>query len=281
MHIGLLGSLEIGDGQLEVRLPGRHPRALVAALASEAGNVISIEQLIDTLWAEHPPASARTKLHGYVSAVRKVFAQAAPHSRTVGWPILTKYPGYVIPLNDVSVDVLQFKELLKAANAKFAGNDFAEAAGYFSAALALWRGPALADSSTAVLSRLAETLERSRLLAIERKAQCDLHLGHYDDVAEELALVVSAHPLREGARAALMLALYRRGCRAEALEFYRAGRRILHDELGIEPGAQLRHLHELMLREDPALTDESIDLAVPFAAAPRPLSSPRIRGSRT
>jgi DNA-binding SARP family transcriptional activator len=124
-----------------------------------------------------------------------------------------------------------------------------------------------------MLARLAGALERGRLLAVERKAECALRLGHYDAVAEELTLSVAANPLREGMRATLMMALYRRGCRAEALECYRSGRHVLRDELGIEPGTQLRRLHELMLCDDPELNTQAslgrVIQAAPGSEAPR------------
>ena len=114
---------------------------------------------------------------------------------------------------------------------------------------------------------MAAALERGRLLAIERRAECDLRLGRYDTVAEELTMVLATHPLREATRAALMLALYRRGCRAEALESYRAVRGLLREQLGIEPGQPLRRLHALMLDDDPELATQEV-LADIIAASP-------------
>jgi DNA-binding SARP family transcriptional activator len=258
MHVGLLGPVEITHGRHDVRLHGHHQRALVAALASEAGKVVSAERLIDTVWAESPPASARTHLQGYVSVTRKMLNGGEQYTIIRGWPIITRHPGYLLSTDGVTVDLFKYRELLKLATGELDAGEVAVASRHLGEALELWRGPAFADASTPALSSMAGALERGRLLAIERKAECDLRLGRCDEVAEELTLILAAHPLREGTRAALMLALYRRGCRAEALECYRAGRRLLREELGIDPGLQLRRLHELMLSDHPDLATHAV-----------------------
>jgi DNA-binding SARP family transcriptional activator len=255
MHIALLGPLDIRHGGHDIRISSHHQRALVAALASEAGKVISAETLIDTVWADRPPATARTKLQGYISATRRMLGCAEPGG--FGWPILTRDPGYLFSVDGVTIDLFEYRRLLRLASCELDIGHVSVASHHLDQALGLWRGSAFADASTPTLARMAGALERGRLLAVERKAECDLRLGHYDAVAEELTLFVAANPLREGMRAALMLALYWRGCRAEALESYRAGRRILRDELGIEPGSQLRRLHELMLSDDPELSTQA------------------------
>ncbi len=268
MRVDLLGPIDVAHDGREVWLKGHHQRALVAALASEAGKVVSAERLIDTLWGERPPATARNKLQGYVSGVRKALAGARPDAISGSWPLVTRYPGYLLSLDGVSVDLFEYRALLRLATREQDAGEVAAASRHLGDALALWRGSAFADVNTPVFASMAAALERGRLLAIERKAECDLRLGRYDTVAEELTLVLATHPLREAMRAALMLALYLRGCRAEALESYRVVRRLLREQLGIEPGHLLRHLHELMLSDDPELADQSVLAHINHARPP-------------
>lgn len=253
MRISLLGPVTIIHNGVEIRLGGRHQRALVSVLAGEIGTVVSAERLIDALWGERPPASARTKLQGCVSALRKQFSSPKQTDVKSQWPLYTRDPGYLFCTNDVSVDLLDYRALLQLASREMDIGRFAAASNNLGAALGLWRGPAYADTRTPILSAMAAALESGRLLAIERKAECDLHLGRNDSVIEELRLALAANPLREGMRAAMMLALYRSNCRADALESYRAGRVLLREQLGIEPGSVLRRLHELILRDGPRL----------------------------
>lgn len=232
---------------MEILLNGNHQRALVAVLASEVGKVVPTERLIDVLWGERPPASARTKLQGCVSALRKQFSALKQTDVKSQWPLYTRDPGYLFCTDDVSVDLLDYRQLLKLASQEIEAGLFAAASDHLNSALDLWCGPAFADTRTPILSAIAAALEAGRLLAIERKAECDLHLGRNDLVIEELRLVLAAHPLREGMRAVMMLALCRSNCRAEALESYREGRVLLREQLGIEPGSVLRRLHEFIL----------------------------------
>jgi DNA-binding SARP family transcriptional activator len=257
MHVYILGPVELSSADREIALSGQLQRALVAALASEAGKVVSAEQLIDTLWGDRPPAAARTKLQGHVSALRKALTGCEPDVSS-SWPIATRPPGYLLSTDGVSVDLLEYRALLARATQDIEAGQVAVASGHLRAALGLWRGSAFADVRAASLVSMAVALERGRLLATERKAECDLQLGRFDSVAEELSLVLAAHPLRETTRAVLMLALYRRGCRAEALESYRAGWRLLREQVGIEPGYRLRRLHEMMLSDDPRLATEQL-----------------------
>jgi DNA-binding SARP family transcriptional activator len=204
------------------------------------------------MWGGHPPRNARVKLQGCVSGLRKALGGArssCPHRGS----LVTREPGYLLSPDGVTVDLLQYRALLRLSDGEISDGQVAAAAGHLGDALAMWRGPAYADVRTPVLCGMADALERGRLLAVERKAECDLRLGRHEAVAEELTAVLAAHPFREGTRAVLMLALYRCGCRAEALECYRIGRQLLHEQLGIEPGTPLRQLHERMLTDDPSL----------------------------
>ncbi len=258
MRVFLLGPVDIIHEGQQIRLIGHHQRALIAALASEAGRIVPAERLIDTLWGERPPTTARTKLQGYVSGVRKALGDSPQGRADASCLLLTRYPGYLLSRDDVSVDLFEYRALLQLASSEQNSGEIAAASHHFGEALALWRGSAFADACAPTLAGMAAALERGRLLAVERKAECDLWLGRYDTVAEELTIVLAAHPHRETTRAALMLALYRRGCRAEALESYRAGHRLLREQLGIEPGHRLRRLHQLMLSDNLELATQLV-----------------------
>ena len=232
-------------GPLEVRSDGRtipigrgKQRALLAVLALDAGRVVPVERLIDELWGDAPPATATTALHVYVSKLRKALGDDA---------IETRSPGYVLRCSPDAVDLRRFEQL-----ATEAGSDPPRASTLLREALALWRGEALADVD---LPLEAARLEELRLTALERRIDADLGDGAAGELVAELESLVVAHPLRESFRAQLMLALYRAGRQAEALETYREGRRVLIEDLGIEPGARLQQLEQAILRQDVSLAE--------------------------
>jgi DNA-binding SARP family transcriptional activator len=230
--------------------------------------VVPVERLIEALWADRPPAAALNKLHGCVSALRKQLSGPKPAGTSSRWPIITREPGYLFSPDAVTVDLLEYRALLRLAAQELDAGLTAAASAHYGEALELWRGPAYADAATPILSAMAAALESGRLLTIERKAECDLRLGRHGQIAEELALVLAAHPARENLRAMLMLALYRAGCRADALQSYRAGRALLREQLGIEPGPVLQRLHELILDDDPRLaTPNALSCLGPTASA--------------
>jgi DNA-binding SARP family transcriptional activator len=253
MHVYLLGPIEVTCSGQCVQLTGRHQRALLAVLASELGKVVGTERLIEAIWGDNPPQHARTKLHGCVSALRKALGQFWPSGASEQRSVATRDPGYVLTADAVTVDLIEYRSLIRQATVDLDAGQITDAARSLAGALALWRGPAFADARTPVLDGLADSLERGRLFAVERKAECDLQLGRPEDVAEELTATIIANPLRERMRALLMLALYRSGCRAEALECYRVGRQILREQLGIEPDQKLQRLHLSILADDPHL----------------------------
>jgi DNA-binding SARP family transcriptional activator len=248
IRVHVLGPVELSIGGSQVQLSGHLQRALLAALAISPGKVVSTQRLIESMWGDNAPAHARVKVQGCVSSLRKLLMTNCASDR-----LLTRDPGYLLSDAGVEVDLIEYRALLRLAAEDIAVGEAASASERMAAALGLWQGHALADLRTPVMAGLAQALERGRLSAIERKAECDLQLGRNELVAEELTSTLLDHPYREGARAVLMLALYRSGCRAEALECYRAGRALLRDQLGIEPGQQLKRLHERMLGDDPQL----------------------------
>ena len=243
----ILGPLEVLDDGRAVSLGGPRQRAVLAVLLTRADETVSASRLIDEVWGERPPSAVANVLQGYVSELRKALGRTA---------IETRGRGYCIALGrGDEIDVQRFERLL--AEAETAGP--AEAAGMLREALAVWRGPALADFSDEPFVRLAAgRLEELRLLALERRLEADLALGRHAEVVGELRGLVGEHPMRERLRAQLMLALYRSGRQAEALEAYRDARRALVDELGIEPGPAIQELERAILHQDPTLQLEAI-----------------------
>jgi DNA-binding SARP family transcriptional activator/tetratricopeptide (TPR) repeat protein len=244
----ILGPLEVLDDGRPVALPGGRGRALLALLILHAGEVVSADRLIDELWGESPPPTATTALQGLVSALRKRLqpARAGGEARAV---LRTVQPGYVLATDPARVDANLFRRLVEEAS----GAAAAERSAGLRRALSLWRGPALAEFTYQPFAQREVTaLEELRLVAIEERVEADLALGHGRLVAE-LEALVAEHPFRERLRGQLMVALYRAGRQAEALAVYRDARRALAEELGIEPGPELRQLEGAILRQDAAL----------------------------
>ncbi|MCI4066267.1 tetratricopeptide repeat protein [Micromonospora sp. R77] len=240
--------MEIGPDDAPVRIPPGRQQVILAALLLDVNRVVSVNSLIDAVWADRPPVTARSQVQICVSALRATLA-------TIGLTdvIVTQPPGYLLRVPEDSVDICVFRGLVaQAVDAKRSGL-LTEAAELLRRALALWRGPALGGDVSESLPARAVPLGEERLSAMEECIDVELQLGRHHRLAAELGGLVAAHPLRERLRGQLMVALYRSGRSAEALEAYRAGRRITVDELGIEPGEQLRRLETAILAEDPSL----------------------------
>ena len=237
----ILGPLEVTlDGRL-VQLGGQRQRALLAALLVHHGQVVSTERLVDLLWGEHAPKTATTSLQNAVSQLR----------RELGADVVeTRAPGYVIAVEPDAIDAVRFEALLAQARTAPA----AERAGLLRSALALWRGPALADLAGEEFTQgEIRRLEELRLDALEERIAADLELGLHREVTGELEALAAVSPLRERVCALRMLALYRSGRQAEALQAFRDTRRAFVDQLGIEPGAELQELHAQILRQEAGL----------------------------
>jgi predicted ATPase/DNA-binding SARP family transcriptional activator len=247
MEFRILGPLEVAEGGHLVRLQAAKLRSLLGILLVRAAKMVSTDELVEALWPERPPATARKLVQIYVSKLRRA---------GVGDRIVTRSPGYTLVLADEDVlDRNRFEEL--AVSRPHAGP--AEAAERLREGLALWRGPALADFRFEPWAQTeAARLEEGRLAALELRIEADLALGWHNDVVAELDALVADEPLRERLRGQLMLALYRSGRQADALEVYRSGRRVLVDQLGIEPSENLQHLEQAILRQD-----ESLEAAPP------------------
>jgi DNA-binding SARP family transcriptional activator len=240
----ILGPVGVDGGSRPVVLAAKQ-RALLAILLLNANRPVSPERLIDQIWDDRPPATARKVLQAYVSKLRRV----------VGEPVLVTRPaGYELRREPGQLDLHRVEELV--AQAKRASRE--DAARLLRRALAEWRGPPLADVQDAPFAAAeASRLEELRLAALEDRVDADLDLGRHEDLITELRTLVDRHPLRERLRARLMVALYRSGRQAEALAVYRDGRRRLVEELGVEPGPALRELEAAILRQDPTLTTPS------------------------
>jgi DNA-binding SARP family transcriptional activator/streptogramin lyase len=245
--VRILGPLElwVAGGRLE--LGGGRQRALLALLALHANEVVSSDRLIDELWGASPPSTARKVLQNIVSQLRSEIGPTGPDL------LVTRSPGYVLELGAEALDARRFEQLAAEA-ARLLADDPARARELLGEALALWRGEPLVDFA---YERFAQgeiaRLQELRLAALEDRIDADLALGRHAELVAELEPLVAAHPLRERLRGQLMLALYRSGRLAEALETYRAGRRALREELGLEPTAALKQLEQAILRQDESL----------------------------
>lgn len=241
MEFRILGPFEVWAGSSQIEIGGTKRSALLALLVLRANEVVGRDRLIDELWGECPPRTAAASLHNHVSRLRKVLGPER---------LGTRASGYVLRVQPDEVDLHRFERLVHDAEplpAKKRSDMLAKA-------LALWRGPALADLvfEPALNDEIAR-LDELRLAAVERRVDADLELGSNAAVVAELKGLIGAHPLREGFRSQLMLALYRDGRQAEALEVYRETRLLLADELGLEPSPALRELERAVLCQDPAL----------------------------
>jgi DNA-binding SARP family transcriptional activator len=235
----------VRDAGRPVRVSGAKERALLALLLLHANEAVHADRLIDDLWSGRAPATARKSLQVRVAVLRRVLPDGF---------LLTEGPGYVIRTAGDELDLHRFELLVGEGRAALEEVRHAEAAALLREALALWRGPALADFRFESFAQPAiARLEELRLSTIELRIDADLALGRTAEAAAELAELVVAHPLRERLRAQLMLALYRAGRQADALDVYRRTRMLLVSELGIEPGPALRELERRILDQDSTL----------------------------
>jgi len=268
MQIRVLGPVEARADGRSLALGGSKQRAVLAMLGLEANRTVSADRLIEGLWGERAPASAAKMVQNYVWRLRTVLGEGA------GAEIVTRGRGYELRIDPDSVDVGRFERLLAEAS-RAAGNGAPTDAAR--EALALWRGPALADvADEPFAAPEIRRLEELRLEAAELAIDADLAAGHHQEVAAEIDALVAAQPLRERLHGQRMLALYRCGRQAEALEAYREARHTLVEEIGVEPSPQLQRLHDAILRQDSSL---EVEAAAP--ELPRELdtvSSPPLAG---
>jgi DNA-binding SARP family transcriptional activator/Tfp pilus assembly protein PilF len=256
---GVLGPVQVRVGEGGVVVTARRERTLLAMLLLHANRVVPVDELVDALWPADPPREARGQVQGCVHRLRQQFARAG----VAGQVIATGHGGYRAAVDPEHLDLLEFRRLVTAARAAARGGRQDEAVDCYRAALALWRGPALSDIDSHVLRQAATALDEERLQVQEERIRAELAAGAAGQLAGDLTGLVRQHPHREGLHHALMLALYRAGRQADALAAYRKARELLREELGTEPGPELRRLHRAILNRDPAL-----DLAAPAPPGP-------------
>ena len=249
LEFGILGPLEVRDGGVPLPVGGPRQRALLSLLLCNANRVVSRDRLIDELLGGQPAESAERLLRVQISRLRRALASDGDESRVIARP-----PGYVLRVEEGELDLHEFERLLDDGGRALEHGDPEQAAVVLREAESLWRGRPLADLEFEPFARLeVERLEELRLLAVEERIEADLRLGRHAAVCPELEVLVDDHPLRERLRGQLMLALYRSGRQVKALDVYRDGRSRLVDELGLEPGPQLRQLERAILEQDVTL----------------------------
>lgn len=264
MDFLVLGPLEVREGDRRLPLGGGRVRTLLGILLVHVNEVVASERLIDALWEGHPPETAAKALQGHVAQLRKLLAPGL---------LLTESPGYVLRVDPERIDAYRFARLVEEA----ARSEREEAARALREALALRRGPPYADFAYHEFARQeALRLEELELAALEARIDADLALGRHAALVGELDALVARHPLRERLRAQQMVALYRSGRQADALEAYADARGAL-DELGLLPGQELRRLHKAILAQDPALAAPPSDALSQVQMAPRVPRIPRRR----
>jgi DNA-binding SARP family transcriptional activator len=250
LEFGILGPLEVRRGGQLVPITAPRQRAVLTLLLLEANRVVPTDRLVDRLWKLPPPA-ARTTVQSLVLRLRRSLSGPPPGLAEEPGELITRHPGYLLRVGPGRLDLQCFDTLLRLGRAALAAGDARDAASRFRGGLALWRGPALVDAPTdGPPASCLPRLEESYLEAVEGRIQADLLLGRHAEVVGELRGLVGEQPLREGLHALLMVALFRSGRQAEALQTYRALRRVLAEELGIEPCAVVRDLHGEILAGD-------------------------------
>ncbi|RAJ59450.1 DNA-binding SARP family transcriptional activator [Streptomyces sp. KhCrAH-43] len=238
----LLGPLQVRGKAGPLRVPPGRQEVILAALLLEANRVVGTNYLVDLIWEDNPPETARTQVQICVSRLRKLLAGA---DSTVS--ITTRPPGYVLHVDTGDVDSLLFTGLVAMARRQRDEGEPEKAVALLKSAVALWQGDSLSGLESGPLANKARQLDEERLSAVELRMRLELELGRHNRLVGELQLLTHENPLREQLRGQLMCALYWSGRQAEALEAFRTGRRILAQELGLEPGRELRRLEQAIL----------------------------------
>jgi DNA-binding SARP family transcriptional activator len=261
LDFSILGPLEATGDAGALKLAGGKPRALLALLLLNADRAVPTRRIVDDLWGDAAPDTAQKMVQIYVSQLRKQLPDGM---------LRTRAPGYLVDLHGHSLDLRRVERLGEDGRSALAQGRFAEAAERLHDALALWRGPALAEFEEPFAELESARLEEQRVAYLEDRIEADLALARHGELVGELETLARRHPQRERLRGQLILALYRSGRHAEALESYQQFRRMLADELGIDPPVRLKDLERRMLQQDP-----SLDLAVPATPAVPRLAADR------
>ncbi|MBO2451604.1 AfsR/SARP family transcriptional regulator [Actinomadura barringtoniae] len=277
MEFRILGPMQAaGRGGRPVHLKGYRPRLLLATLVLEAGRVVSTERLGEAVWDDRPPTSMRTQVAIAVSGLRRAFRTAGVEADVIE----TVRPGYRLNIGAVRIDAEAAEEAVALARDAAGAGRPDEAAERYRAALAHWRGPVLAGLDSPIVAAGGLRWTELRLTVAEELAELELARGHHHEVTGELMALVAENPLRERLRAQLMTALARAGRQAESLNAYQEGRRILDEELGLEPGRTLRDLQEAILREDPSVQQQPVAWRGRSGSCTRLRNGPHARRTR-
>lgn len=244
MKFRLLGPVEVLVNDKPVTIAASRQQIVLALLLLEAGHVVSVERIIDALWGEKPPRTARCQVQITISALRRLLGESV---------IATRPPGYLINASPECIDLVKFESLMASGTKAAAEQRVHDARRDLREALALWRGPALEGVQSEVIQSAATRLKELRISAYQDCLELELQLGQHQEIISELTELVAAHPLNERFRGQLMLALYRGGRQADALETLRNGRDVLRQELGLDPCAELCRLEQAILTRDPQL----------------------------
>ncbi len=278
MQVGLLGPLTLRRGGALITPSAPKLRQVLSLLVLQANSVTRVDQLVEELWEESPPPSALTTVQTYIYQLRKLLkladkAPMAGRGRTEEVPVLLSHPGgYILQLRSLTdIDAYLFEQLAERGRAELLSGQVSTAADTLRVALGLWRGAVLEGVSTGPLlyAQVARLAERRRTV-LGLRIEADLQLGRHQEITGELASLVSAEPTREDFSAKLMLALYRCGRRADALQVYQRIRNTLVEELGLDPAAELQKLHQLMLAADPELDAPAAGTTVVRTTTARP-----------
>jgi DNA-binding SARP family transcriptional activator len=246
IEFDVLGLLRVRRQGVPVQLETTMLRRTLAVLLARVGDAASMDLLVDSLWLGAAPRTARKTVQIYIHRLRALLGHEELISRECG--------GYRLTVPTIAIDATRFEEEVQRARYARAAGDFGTARAQLRAALALWRGPALADfPDLAAAQSTIQRLTERHLVAWEEWAELDLALGRHADLAYDLRPLIAEHPFRDRLREHLMIALYRSGRIAAALDVYEETRRLYDDELGLTPGRQLQAIHLAILRADPCL----------------------------
>ena len=243
-EIRVLGPLELLGKYGPYSLRAHRERVVLAMLALNAGRVVASSVLADAIWGENPPRTSRTQVQICVGAVRRMMRENETPAR-----IVTRHPGYVLETPRCELDYLRFESLMALARERELAGDNEGALRAAASANSLRRGPVLADVHSDVVQRESVILEERGVEAQIRQVRLRLVMGRGAEVIPDLRRLIADHPLREELYASLMLALYRNGRQAEALDAYHQARRTLGEVVGVEPGADLQRLHVAILNQ--------------------------------
>jgi DNA-binding SARP family transcriptional activator len=274
MQFRLLGPVEVVIDDTPVAIVASRQQVALALLLLEAGHVVSVDRIVDALWGDEPPRTARSQVQITVSALRRLLGESV---------IVTQLPGYVIKAPPENIDLACFEKLMSSGTRAIAEQRISDALSDLRAALALWRGPALEGLQSEVMRSAATRLDEWRISTYQDCLQLELQLGRHQEIIGELAELVAEHPLNERFRGLLMLTLYRGGRPADALETFRAGREVLRENLGLDPGPELCRLEQAILTRDPKIDPPGLRPSVGLtglpgtaaAATPLPRQLPR------